>query len=225
MRPAFLPVLCTALVACHVHHHDSGHADIVFQEEERNDDPLTANHFGSLRPGDRFFIDGFVRDDLLGPLVDPFDGFAFTAEVPLHVDFQLFIGNPAADLDVCLYDPQLDETLACFATADDPEQGGVDVFAGGLDFHLVVESFVGDSSYSLEVVVLPLFAVTAQGEGGSAGEIQGVEAHAEHAPRAAERYRLERAPGRPLARIEEQLFLDERLGTALSIVRIGGASR
>lgn len=186
MRPALLAlplVLATcSLAACSHDHHDDddgGSGIPVFLEHERNDDPLVANHFGSLHPGDRFFIDGFVNDDL----ADPFDGFAFTAAVPLHVDFELFIGNAAADLDVCLYDPQIDETVACFATSADPEVGGVDVFAGGLDFHLVVESFVGDASYSLALTVLPLFGREALLEEG-ASPLRGVEAHGEHATEA-----------------------------------------
>lgn len=155
-RSLALALASFGLVACHDdhHHHDSGGGGIpVFLEAERNDDPLTANHFGVLHPGQQFFIDGNVRDDL----ADPFDGFAFTAGQALHVDFQLFIDNAAADLDVSLYDPQIDQTVASWTTIDNPEVGGVDVFAGGLDFHLVIESFVGDATYSLALTVQPLF--------------------------------------------------------------------
>ena len=188
----------------------------VFVEQERNDEPFNANHFGVIRPGDHFFIDGFVRDDL----VDPFDGFAFTAGSPLHVDFQLWSGRAAADLDVCLYDPQLDETLACYATDLNPEIGGVDVSAGGFDFHLVVEAFVGDSSYSLEIVVLPLFAATAD-DGltvrESPANVRGVGDLALRAPRAAQEYRAKRAAYRPLAVVEEHLWLDEKNGFLLGV--------
>jgi len=135
--------------------HDSGPATLF--ESEPNDLPQDADFAGTLFVGQHFFIEGFITDR--GS--DPFDGFAFTAGEPLHVDFQLFIDNALADLDVCLYDPLLDQTLACFATDQNPEQGGVDVTAGGLDFHLVVESFTGESSYGLEIVVLPAVALTA----------------------------------------------------------------
>jgi hypothetical protein len=131
----------------------------VFIETERNDDPATANDFGLLVPGDHFFIDGTIRDDGL----DEFDGFRFTSGDMIHVDFQLFIDDPASDLDVCLYDPLLDVTVDCFATPNNPEQGGVDVVSAGFDFHLVVESFLGLSGYSLEIIVQPLFAATASG--------------------------------------------------------------
>lgn len=180
MRTPFLPLLA-ALAACH-HHGSSSAAIPVFVEVERNDDPLRANHFGVIRPGDRLIIEGNVRADL----VDPFDGFAFTAGVPLHVDFELFVHN-AADLDVCLYDPQIDETVACFATANNPEQGGVDVFADGLDFHLVVESFAGDATYSLEISVQPLFGRLPMLEAGASG-LAGTAARADHSSAAPQGY-------------------------------------
>ena len=206
------------LASCHHHHRDHAPVWPVFRETERNDDPLTANHFGVLRPGDHFFIEGFVRDDM----VDPFDGFAFTAGVPLHVDFQLFSGNAAADLDVCLYDPQLAETVACFATDQDPEQGGVDVFVGGLDFHLVVESFVGDASYSLEIVVLPL-TTSLDASGLRTAGLSAVNPADEHGPRARDGYRARR-PAK-LFEMEQSLILDPTTGIELELVRILGRSR
>lgn len=221
-----LPIVLSlcSLAACDddCHGCDGGGGDSipVFTETEPNDDPLTADHFGVLHPGDHFFIDGFVRYDT----IDPFDGFAFTAGQPLHVDFQLFIGNSFADLDVCLYDPQLDETLACWATTDDPEQGGVDVFAGGLDFHLVVESFTGDASYSLEIAVLPLLATTAEAGPGAAADasaepIRAVGARAERTLDAERGYRKEDPVARPLLEIEQVITVDERSGLVFAYTR------
>lgn len=161
---ALAALLGLAAAGCH---HDDCHdcgasppATPVFFEVEPNDAVEQANHFGVLLPGDYFLIEGRITDTGF----DPFDGFAFTAGSELHVDFQLFIDNVAADLDVCLFDPQLGATVDCFATAENPEQGGVDVTVGGLDFHLVVESFAGSSTYGLEIFVDTLFpaARTAQ---------------------------------------------------------------
>jgi len=217
MRPAFFVPLLAALAACDDCDCDGGGGGgggiPVFAETEPNDDPLTANDFGTLRPGDHFFIDGFVRDDL----VDPFDGFQFLATEPLHVDFQLFIGNAAADLDVCLYDVQLDQTVACFATANSPEQGGVDVFAGGLAFQLVVESFVGDATYSLEIDVQPLFARAPQGDGASASLV-GVDARAEHATEAELGYRKPKPAPRLV--IEQSIEFDPATGLVLERVYV-----
>jgi hypothetical protein len=213
MRSALPLLLLAGLAACHDDDDDGDCCSIpVFTELEPNDDPATANHVGTIFPGDRFFIEGFVRDDL----GDPFDGFAFTAGQPLHVDFQLFMPSTAVDLDVCLYDPQLGQTLACYATDLQPEQGGVDVDTGGLDFHLVVESFVGDSSYSLEIVVLPFLAREALGADAPSIRATGAsEAHGTDAPQGY------REPERGVARrIEQHLELDPRTGALIEIIRI-----
>jgi len=218
--PNCLLTLPLALAACHHHagHHSGsgGGGTPVFLETERNDDPLTANDFGVLLPGDRFFIDGAIRDDL----ADPFDGFRFTAGVPIHVDFRLFANNVLADLDVCLYDPQIDQTVACFATADDPEIGGVDVFAGGLDFHLVVESFVGDSTYSLEISVLPLFTREAEALPGDGTGIRAANERAEHETDAREGYRVRQEQAARRTVLESVMTVDEESGTILEIVRV-----
>ena len=214
-----LSLVSFGLVACHHHGHgsDSDGGTPVFVEQERNDDPLTANHFGVLRPGDHFIIEGNVRDDL----VDPFDGFAFTAGGPLHVDFQLFIHNAAADLDVTLYDPQIDQTVASFATSDNPEVGGVDVLAGGLDFHLVVESFSGDATYSLEISVLSLFLRDgARAEGAPAIVASG--ARAERATAAATDYA--RRSRQPRLEIEQLFDFDPASGILIERVRVRGDS-
>jgi hypothetical protein len=207
---ALAPLLLLPLAQACSHHHHEDDVDPVpaFRESERNDAPAEANAFGLLYPGERFFIDGFVRDDGF----DPFDGFAFTASEPLHVDFLLWHGSPTADLDVCLYDPLVDQTLACWATTERPERGGVDVFAGGLDFQLVVESFAGDSSYSLELVVYPLFAAPLARDGAG---LRGTDAVAERAPAALDAYRKPRPE--PELVLEQQLTFD--VETGLLVVR------
>lgn len=190
----------------------------LFQEAEPNDAPQTANHFGIVQVGDHFLIQGFVREGV----ADPFDGFAFTAASPLHVDFQLFIDTNTADLDVCLYDPQIDQTVACFATQNNPEQGGVDVSAGGLDFHLVVESFVGDGPYTLELVVQSLFAATVA-DGPAAMPkpgIAGVNARAERATAAESGYLREKPREQPLFELEQTVEVDRQSGTVLEIIRV-----
>jgi len=158
----FCALLACSVTACSDHDHDGDHGGSIpsFFEVEPNDDAFTANDFGFLQPGDHFFIEGYITDSGF----DPFDGFWFTSTGPIHVDFQLFIDDAFADLDVCLYDPLLDVTIDCYQTSNNPEQGGIDVTGGDIDFHLVVESFVGSSTYGLEIVVLPLApALTADG--------------------------------------------------------------
>ncbi len=123
----------------------------VFFEAESNDTELDANDFGVLAPGDHFIIEGHIDDSGF----DPFDGFAFRSREPISIDFDLFIDRPGADLDLCLFDVATADEF-CFQTADNPEYGTIDVFAGGVDFHLVVESYVGSSTYGLELRVYRL---------------------------------------------------------------------
>ncbi|MCZ6598130.1 MAG: hypothetical protein O7B99_10860 [Planctomycetota bacterium] len=145
--------LAAMLIACHsgTGHHSIGHKS--FAESEPNDSACCPNYFGFLGPGDFLTIDGFITDSG----ADPFDGFAFTSAVPISVEFRLFIDGPFADLDVCLYDPYLGTFVDCFESPFNPEEGTVHVLGSGLDFHLVVNSFIGDSSYTLEVEAFPLF--------------------------------------------------------------------
>jgi hypothetical protein len=216
MRSALPFLLLVGLTACYDDDDDGGDCCPIptFVELEPNDDPADANYMGVIAPGDRFFIEGFVRDDL----GDPFDGFAFTANQPLHVDFQLFMESTAVDLDICLYDPQLGQTLACWATDQQPERGGVDVDTGGLDFHLVVESFIGDASYSLEIVVQPFLAREALDA--DAPRIRATDVRTEREAEAPQGYR---EPERGVARrIEQYVELDPVTGALIEIVRVMG---
>jgi hypothetical protein len=140
----------------------------------------------------------------------------------MHVDFQLFIDTNTANLDVCLYDPQLDQTVACFATDANPEQGGVDVSTGGLDFHLVVESFAGDGPYTLEINAQPLFAAATPGElaAAPARALTAVDARADHATGAEAGYRREKPRSRPLVEIEQSFEIDPKTGTVLAITHV-----
>jgi hypothetical protein len=193
---------------------DDFHSFPTYFESEPNDTPASANDFGTLVNGDHFFIEGFSTDRG----TDPFDGFAFTAGAALHVDFYLYTDNPAADLDVCLYDPLLDQTLACFATAANPELGGVDVVGAGFEFQLVVESFAGESSYALEIVVTPLFlGLEAEGSAADVPHLRatGVPA-SERDPRARGGYRDELVGG---PEIESIVRIDRETGLVLAIVR------
>ena len=194
--------------ACHETHRTVP----VYQELESNDIPATANHLGVLQSGDRLLIEGVIGN----PFLD-IDGFSFVSGSAIHVDFQLFADR---DLDVCLYDPEIDNTVACFATANHPEQGGVDVFGGGLEFHLIVEACIErgcfplpGTPYTLELTVQPLFLATPTPETGQSnsltqsalqegssmqqGAIRGVdaglEASRDQSPTTMTRYKIEKA--------------------------------
>ena len=124
----------------------------VFHEVEPNNSVLQPNDLGFIGPGDHVRIRGHVSD--FGP--DLFDGFLFTTAVPCDVEVVLSIDNPFADLDLCVYDPLFGGYTFCFETPYNPETGLFSVFNSFEDFHLVVESYVGDSSYTLDVYGHPL---------------------------------------------------------------------
>ena len=94
---------------------------------------------------------GFIEDSGF----DPFDGFAFTTAEPMEVELHLWIDDAYSDLDVCYFNPYSGLIEACFATSSNPESGWLALY-GGTDFHLVVSSYFGDSSYTLELVGRPL---------------------------------------------------------------------
>lgn len=126
----------------------------ILDESEPNDSADLATWFGPLAPGTGLVIGGHVTE--FGP--DLFDGFAFSAVAPCSVRVVLRALSPGADLDVCVYDPLLDEFVACFDSPFDPEIGEISFFVPGQDFQLVVSSAMGSASYTLEVDALPLYA-------------------------------------------------------------------
>jgi hypothetical protein len=116
-------------------------------EIEPNDDEDLANVLGVLRPGDRLRIRGHIAEAGF----DRYDGFAFVSAEPITVSFSLDARDPAADLDVCVWDPALHDFVACFESPYDPEVGSFEVLAADTAFHLVVLPFAGGSDYTLEV--------------------------------------------------------------------------
>jgi len=148
-----LQVVLLALVAaplapaCYQVHSGDGWQELY--EVEPNDQPSQANWIGTLLPGDTLAVQG--RIDELGP--DLLDGFAMRSGAPIHVQFALWAAQPGADLDVCLYDPDLGEYIACWETSAQPETGAFTIYGAGKNVHLVVSSYLGDSAYRLEVRV------------------------------------------------------------------------
>lgn len=140
-----------------------------FFESEPNDHASNANYIGELRVGDYVMIEGEVSECC----VDPYDGFAFYAAEPLQLTITL-TELADADLDFCMYDPTIDQMVACWETDVHPEWG---VFNVGLpaDLHLVVASYYGTSGYTLEIYADALGAAPdapgAPGRGESPAEL------------------------------------------------------
>jgi hypothetical protein len=120
-------------------------------ESEPNDDALHAPWFGRVYPGTSLAIAGHIASN--GS--DPYDGFAFSTGAPCIVRFVLRPALPAADLDLCVYDPYLDAFIACFDSPNGTETGEIGFAVSDVDFHLVVNSAWASTSYLLEIDVLP----------------------------------------------------------------------
>jgi hypothetical protein len=146
-----------ATSACHRSGHShphgqSGGVDVYsFVEAEPNNGSHQANYLGSLAVGEALVVRGHVDDSGF----DPFDGFAFTTVQPLDVEVYLTSDDPWSDLDLCYFDPYLGVEAACWETSNNPE-AGVLLLSGGEDAHLVVSSWVGASTYTLEIVARPV---------------------------------------------------------------------
>ena len=79
------------------------------------------------------------------------------ASEPVIIDFALDEFDLFGDLAICLYDPLLDEYVACYSSILE-EKGTFDVLQPGREFHLVVysEHFDCGSGYDLDLLVTPL---------------------------------------------------------------------
>lgn len=146
-------VAALAVLAAACHHGGSDHVIFVTEpilatELEPNEVVEDANFLGFVRPGREFLIDGFVAD--AGP--DQVDHFAFEVGEPVEVEFYLdaLVGN--GDLDVCIYDPVLDEYVFCFENPGN-EHGFFSAPFVGEEFQIAVYSFEGSAEYELDVIL------------------------------------------------------------------------
>jgi hypothetical protein len=135
----------------------------TYYEIEDNDDAWNANFIEYADASTHVEIRGHVQ--AFG--FDRFDGFAFVTSEPMTVHFQLRADDAFTDLDLCVYDPGVDDFVDCFDSAWSPEDGSFAVLAAGQEFHLVVESYAFDSDYTLEVWGEPIFLQQAAPESGT----------------------------------------------------------
>lgn len=133
----------------------------VIGEVEPNDGACCAQFVAVLAPYTSVELAGYVTAD--GP--DQFDGFAFVADQPCEVQIALVAEDPFADLDVCVFDPQLGDFTYCLQTVLNPEVGSFPIFFAQQEFHLVVTSAFSASAYRLQVAVRPLSATAAYAPG------------------------------------------------------------
>lgn len=147
--PSALALAALLLPACGAH--VGGHSKPVLHESEPNDAAWQADFLGWLEPG--------VSLDVVGAIdayFDAYDGYSFVSAEPVEIRFRLYAQDPGADLDLCVYDPEGDELIACFDGPFDPEEGAFGVASAGVELHLIVDAYSGASDYVLEIDALPL---------------------------------------------------------------------
>lgn len=160
----FALLLALPLIACgHATHRTSGPP--VFLEQEPNGSADSPDFIGWVGPGTLLRIEGHV--EAYGP--DQLDGFRFRTTQPMTVHVVVYADAPAADVDLCVYDPDFDSYIACFDSPYSPEEGSFSVLEGAKAFDLVVETFVTGTAYTLEVRGHPLALATIEGDSPGAG--------------------------------------------------------
>jgi hypothetical protein len=163
---------------------------LVLFEVEPNDSIFQPNLVGELDPYEDVRIRGFIDDSGF----DPFDGFLFEVDGPSTIEVVLRADWTGADLDVCAIDDWTGLEIACFQSPHDPEVGSFTIAAPlGAAFHLAVNSFLGASAYSLDVVALPLALATSAEEPAAAPD-----------PARAGRFRTYVAPARGATEADDE---------------------
>lgn len=154
-----LLALGTLLAGCHVSHHKAAPSTptplVIVPEVEVNDFAWQPQNLGGVHGGMQVQLEGSITDQGW----DPRDGFRFVAQQPLVVNVELDAHVPGVDLDWCVWDAALGDYTVCAETGLDPEVGSFIVPAGA-EFHLVVSSFAGTSSYSMWVGFSTYFGAT-----------------------------------------------------------------
>ena len=165
-----LLALSLASLGCH-----SSHTDVVafvpgppatIPEIEVNDFAFAPQFIGTVGPGDQLFIEGSITDQGW----DPRDGFQMYAAVPMVVNVSLDAHVPGVDLDWCVWDPTVGDYTVCAETEFNPELGSFIVVPPGDEFHMVVSSFSGTSTYTMELTFSAYFGAEASAASNVADE-------------------------------------------------------
>jgi hypothetical protein len=142
----------------------------VIPEVEVNDFAWAPQSIGLVHAGETIVLEGAITDQGW----DPRDGYRFVAQQSLVVDVALDAHVPGVDLDWCVWDPYIGDYTVCAETGIDPEIGSFLVPAGA-EFHLVVSSYSGTSTYSMDVHFSAYFGALASGAPAVKGALAGLD--------------------------------------------------
>jgi len=136
----------------HVHGHGGGYSGPpVVGELEPNDSPWEPDHLGGMNLFSHLIVEGHV--EAIG--WDLVDHFEIHAEEPIGIEFYLHGDHPHADVDLCLFDPDSGLVVGSWDSPYNPEEGLFSLDWPGKRVVLIVEAWVVDTSYSLELRAVP----------------------------------------------------------------------
>lgn len=173
VRPLLLTGLL-AVVGCAGGHGEPGyggghHGPPIYDELEPNDSPWDPDYMGPVNILSNFIVEGHV--EAIG--FDQLDNFEIQATEPVAIWFTLHGDHPMADLDLCLFDPDSGQVVACFDGPWNPEEGYFTLDWPGKRVVLMVEAYLVDTSYSLEILASPHPYFSDSGDPNASPQAQG----------------------------------------------------
>lgn len=120
----------------------------VYQEIEPNDSPFFPDQIGVVDPYTFLYVDGYV--EAVG--FDIVDHLEFFSAVPATYDFRIDALSPGGDVDVTVYDPVADVIVGVYAFSGPVEAGRITVHQANRPFQIIIEAYLVDTAWSLELV-------------------------------------------------------------------------
>ena len=130
-----------------------GNEATVYQEWEPNDSPYQPDSISGVDMFSFLVVQGHVQPP---GYFDVYDHFEFIALEPATFDLELTGLAAYSDMDVSLWDPDLQQIVAVWDSPWDPELGTFTVTQPGKAFVLVVEAYDTPSSYDLTLMGRPI---------------------------------------------------------------------
>lgn len=124
----------------------------AFVELEPNDTPAMADFITVTDRWSHLTVEGYVQ--AIG--VDVVDHLEFQAAEPMELTFHLTAHAPFGDVDVTIYDPIAGVVLGTYASGGPSEVGSLLILEPGRPFQFVIDAFVEDTPWCLELEGWPL---------------------------------------------------------------------
>lgn len=167
-------LLALPLASCHDGDGDCSHCEPpppppapVYEEIEPNDSPYFPDRLGVVDRYTLLYVDGHV--EAIG--LDVVDHLEFHSATPATYDFRVDAWSAYGDVDVTVYDPLADVVVGVFAVSGPYELGRVVVHQPDRPFQLILEAYLHDTYWTVELAGGPYsgFGALTAGAGGAQG--------------------------------------------------------